>query len=349
MDILRACEDLANSIACFDPFECSEVIIPKEKTQQWQHLFGLTEEEAIKEISDWRADFGRTCMPLAAWQEISTEKRSLGFDKESYEYSLSPRCLSRRSEAHKKNSSHSSPPSSSRKGLAECTYLVKLGGSIPDAAALQQLAGLSAPPSIKTGEGDATELFGVIDGEAKVKLLSNLPDRSSMTIISISRARKDLSSNTAYPTLGLDTTLPQNKPSSSSSSSSSPPPPPRPSNEEYPVWYFFYGTLADEDRLGRLLGPDHPISLTSAWITGGRLGTWAGRYKALVDDFDGGRVHGYGFLVLDQQAEDALRYYETGAYEVVRCDIHLDKPDRRGSMVKGLTFRYIGGALETQL
>lgn len=341
MDILQACEDLANSIASFDPFECSEADIPKEQTQRWQDLFGLTEEEAIKELSDWRADFGRPSIPFLTWQEISREKKSLGFDKESYEYSLSARWLSRQAKVQKMNASSSS--SSSSKAQAEGTYLVKLEGIIPNAATLQQLAGLSTPPEVKTGQGDTTELFGVIDGQGRAQLLASLPKGSSTTIISISRARKDLSRDSAYPTLGLETTLPHNRPPF--------PPIPnlrrlQPANEEYPVWYFFYGTLADEERLNRLLGPDHPVSLTPGWTTGGRLGTWAGRYKALVDDFSGGQVQGYGFLVQDQQAEDALRYYETGVYEVVRCDIHLETPGGGFNRVKGLTFRYTGDKLE---
>jgi hypothetical protein len=339
MDILQACEDLANNIASFDPFECSDADIPKEQTQRWQDLFGFTEEEAIKELNCWRADFGRTSIPLSVWQEIIQEKKDLGFDKESYEYSLSPRWLSRRAKTRGVNASSSS--SSSFQARAESTYLVKLEGSIPDSSTLQQLAGLSTPPEVKTGQGDTTELFGVIDRQTKARLLSSLPKGSSTTIISISRARKDLSRDSAYPTLGLDTTLPQNRPSSSLPLQKT-----QPSNEEYPVWYFFYGTLADEERLGRLLGPDHPLSLTPAWIAGGRLGTWAGKYKALVDDFDGGRVDGHAFLVQDQQAEDALRYYETGVYEVVRCDVHLQTPDGGADTVKGLTFRYFGENLE---
>jgi hypothetical protein len=64
-----------------------------------------------------------------------------------------------------------------------------------------------------------------------------------------------------------------------------------------------------------------------------------------VDDFGGGRVYGYGFLVQDKEAEDALRYYETGAYEVVRCEIYLET-NGGVNMVKGLTFRFASGSLE---
>ncbi|CAG9981034.1 unnamed protein product [Clonostachys byssicola] len=336
MDTLQACEDLANNIGYFDPFECSDAEIPKDQIQRWQHLFGFTEEEAIKELGSWRADFGRTSIPLLAWQEISQEKKRLGYDKEAYEYSLSSRWLSRQARAQNPTSS-----SSSSKTQAWSIYLVKLEGSIPDAAALQQLAELPAPPEIKTDQGETTELFAVINGKDKEKLLANLPTGSSTTIISVSRACKYLSHDSAYPILGLDTTLPQNRLSSPIADHEKL----QPGNEDYPVWYFFYGTLADGDRLGRLLGPGHSASLIPAWVIGGRLGTWAGKYKALVDDFGGGRVHGHGFLVQNKEEEDALRYYETGAYEVVRCEIYLETRDGM-NMAKGLTFRFIGGSLE---
>jgi hypothetical protein len=64
-----------------------------------------------------------------------------------------------------------------------------------------------------------------------------------------------------------------------------------------------------------------------------------------VDDFGGGRVYGYGFLAQDKEAEDALRYYETGAYEVVRCEIYLET-NGGVNMVKGLNFRFASGSLE---
>jgi hypothetical protein len=150
MDILQACEDLANNIASFNPFECSDAEISKEQIQRWQHLFGSTEEEAIKELGNWRADFGRTSIPLLAWQEISQEKTRLGYDKEAYEYSLSSLWISRQSKAQNPTCSCSCPSS---KIQAESIYLVKLEGSIPDAAALQRLAELLTPPEIKTDQG----------------------------------------------------------------------------------------------------------------------------------------------------------------------------------------------------
>lgn len=65
---------------------------------------------------------------------------------------------------------------------------------------------------------------------------------------------------------------------------------------------------------------------------------------------NGKSVDGTAYLVKTRKEEDALRYYETDRYEVVRCGIEfLD--DGRGDggeqghgseWVHGLTFRFIG-------
>lgn len=337
MDLLEACENLVCNIASFDPFETPDTDIPKTHHERWQKLFNMTEGEAIKEIQEWRADFGRLTISQPAWQDISNQKAGEGFDKESYEYSLSTKWL-RRLQKQK-----CAPDSTAID--SHSTYLLKLEGCISDVASVQRLAELPTPPEAKQGQGDdSTELFCVIDGVSRHKLLQNLQREGQSfhpVMISLSKARKDLSPGTAYPTLGLDTTLPHNRPSLKNESF-------RPENTEYPVWYFVYGTLGDAEVMRRLLGPDRPISYAPARILGGRLGTWANKYKALVDshaDTDKS-VEGYGFLVQNKDEEDALRYYETSMYEVVRCEIQWLAPCRSSDSTKGLTFRYTGSSLE---
>ncbi|KAI8949820.1 hypothetical protein F4801DRAFT_551682 [Xylaria longipes] len=105
-------------------------------------------------------------------------------------------------------------------------------------------------------------------------------------------AAKDLSTTSAYPTLGVDATMPQCRPSLADDTS------PIPTQSQYPVWYFFYGTLANPVVLGRLLGVE-PL-YKDASIQGGILKMWGGKYKALVDS-PGGIVHGAAFLVQDQE------------------------------------------------
>ncbi|KAF3063504.1 poly polymerase [Daldinia childiae] len=110
-----------------------------------------------------------------------------------------------------------------------------------------------------------------------------------------------------------------------------------PAQNQYPVWYFFYGTLADPSVLKRLLNINIDPSYCPASVVGGVLKTWGGKYKALVDAPNNKAVQGQAFLVKDQEQEECLQLYETDKYDVVRCEIQL-----RGKKVKGLTFRFIG-------
>lgn len=110
------------------------------------------------------------------------------------------------------------------------------------------------------------------------------------------------------------------------------------SPESISVWYFFYGTLADPATLSRVLGYVHDSHCyKKASVRGGRLTTWGGKYKALVDEPTGGFVYGWAYLVKNAADEQALRVYDTANYEVVRCLIRFeDGPD-----IYGLTFRFV--------
>ena len=88
--------------------------------------------------------------------------------------------------------------------------------------------------------------------------------------------------------------------------------------------------------LSRVLGLSEDPILEPACLTGGIVKTWAGKYKALVNGPDTARVEGWAYQVKTEACEDALRFYETEKYEVVRCIIALN-----GEEVKGCTFRFI--------
>lgn len=102
------------------------------------------------------------------------------------------------------------------------------------------------------------------------------------------------------------------------------------------MWYFFYGTLQEPDRLAHHLDlPEtQPPVLIPAQISRGKTKNW-GLYKALINGAETGVVHGSAYLVTSEEGEDALRYYETAAYEVVRCSIIIES-----RTVQGLTFRF---------
>ena len=151
------------------------------------------------------------------------------------------------------------------------------------------------------------------------------------TFIRLTRARKELSEISIYPTLGLDPTLPQHKLPNIADSCE-----PRPGQNEYPVWYFFYGTLANSETLTNFLRLSSPAILRAAKIKGGILRGWgAGKYRALVDGPIEAAIKGSAYHVTSFDHEESLCFYETERYEVVRCSIEMEG----GEIVKGLTFR----------
>ena len=95
---------------------------------------------------------------------------------------------------------------------------------------------------------------------------------------------------------------------------------------------------ADLERLGRLFGiPLCELSpFQPATLLDGRVRTWAGKYKAVVDD-PGGRVDGWSYVIASSSQEHALREYEGDSYEVVAARLVVD-----GKETRGRTFRFAG-------
>ena len=85
--------------------------------------------------------------------------------------------------------------------------------------------------------------------------------------------------------------------------------------------------------------------LHDATVRGGVLKMWGGKYKALVDGPEGGGgvVEGKAYAVRSGEEEEALRVYEMGAYEVVRCGIGLWGGEE---WVRGCMFRFRGSGGE---
>ena len=207
-------------------------------------------------------------------------------------------------------------------------------GPLNSASKVQQAAGLRELPTVATGTGESGQAsFCQIDGEAKAQLLAWVAKHRSdfkPTIVRLAKAKKDLCRHSITPTLSLDATMPQNRLEAEAS--------PRPTQNEYPIWYFFYGTLGDPQILKHHLNLADIPTLLPAHIEGCQARTWSGRYKALVEEGpQSARVSGSAFLVQNSAEEDALRFYETDKYEVVRCSIVTEK-----GMLKGLTFRFNG-------
>ncbi|KAF1993391.1 hypothetical protein P154DRAFT_568048 [Amniculicola lignicola CBS 123094] len=183
-----------------------------------------------------------------------------------------------------------------RRRRVQVTYLLRLEHPLLTPQDVANILGLPHVPQLETGSGE--------DGEARFCRLSqssiNALDswtakhypRKKFTKIRLGLAHKD---PLELPILGRDPTLPHHRPSVPIS-------PVRKRiypEYEYPVYYFFYGTLASPSRLSRLF--DIPSSrlprLEAASLLDGQIRTWAGKYRALVDS-PGGKVEGYVYPVM---------------------------------------------------
>jgi hypothetical protein len=86
MELLLACEDLIPQ--CMDQPEDD---IADADVDRWRSLFHYEAAEAVQQIRDWRANFGRQTIPLDTWHLIKHNLEPTGYDKEAYEYAVATR------------------------------------------------------------------------------------------------------------------------------------------------------------------------------------------------------------------------------------------------------------------
>lgn len=301
----------------------------EQTVQQWCKLFAYTSSEAEEAIIAQRAELGRQQISQELWHDIAAEKVAQGYDKEAYEHELWRQGRSRGSYAI------SNPVMASPK-LDGTWGLVLQPGPLSSVEAVKTALETSKALPVTGGTNEDGESAGMVllTGYEKQSLSRWLQGRGGSfrpiwTKINI--AAKVFDESSRHATLGRDATMPQFRFGA---------PPDRESimqQDQYTVWYFFYGTLMEPDILGHQIGVAlDAIKLQKAVVFGGRLTTW-GAYRALIDGEAGDSVKGAALLIQSQAWEDALRAYETSAYEVVRCKIHLDS----GVAVHGRTFRFV--------
>ena len=226
---------------------------------------------------------------------------------------------------------------------ARTIYLLKLDdtGPLSTPVKVQAAADLPRIPESYVGSSDDDEnsVFVKVNGSAKVAIETWMLSQThnfTPLFVPFGWAYKEVSSSSLYPTLGIDTTLPQFRPQDSHLLDHAPCF--GQAQNQFPVWYFFYGTLADPSKLCSLLALREKPILYKASVNGGELKTWgSGRYNALIDGSD--CINGWAYQVASGEQEDTLRRYETAAYEVVRCEIEMEGSNL---MVQGCTFRFVG-------
>ncbi|KAL1603709.1 hypothetical protein SLS60_005299 [Paraconiothyrium brasiliense] len=306
MDILKVLEDMAQTGATADTYA---------DIARWMQLFGYTAEQAEQAIRTHFQGLSHIAISDYHWDLVRETMEAQGHDQASYTHYITHFAFGASTQQRLYSTN-----SIARKKMAE-EYLIGLVGGLT-AIAIQTIAGLSQPLKIvRNDTGDKNS--AVVDTATVVALERALPP--GLVFVPLPRsAIKDLSDVSIAPTLGVDATLPQYRIGNA----------PSPRQNEYPVSYFFYGTLADPDRLSKLLDLECEPSLSAATISRARKKSW-GPYYALVDGMEQDIVQGWLYKVSNKEHEDELRRYESSNYEVVRCEI-----EARGELIRGLTFRF---------
>ena len=321
MDLLGELEAMANTAIL-------DIEVAATDIQLWQKLFGYTTAEAQREIEAYRGDFSKRSVSEEHWELVRQAKESLGYDIEAYSYSLG---IKRSSTPKNKNVA----------GNVNAMYIVKLEGPISSPEQVQEVAGLSHLPVKSTGQGETGDAcFCTTTSSARSQLLQWLDTHHptyTPTIVKLSRSRKELSPLSLAPFLGMETTLPHQRANTNDFE-------PSPRQDEYPVWYFFYGRLLEPELLKRQLGLTKEPVYRPAQIQGAKMRSWQAKYKAVIDGSEDDFVGGDAFLVENAEWEDSLRFFETDMYEVVRCGIQM--MDGEGEEVFGLVFRFCGANSE---
>lgn len=212
---------------------------------------------------------------------------------------------------------------------ARTIHALKLDGPISTPQKVQIAANLPNIPVVYRGSGEEGDaVFCEVDGRTKMAIENWFSKQKQISFrplfVPDGRAYKELSSYSIYPTLGKDATLPQYRPQDPHLLDT--PASFGRTQDQFPAWYFFYGTLAGVPKLRSVLslpGGEVPI-LHEESVKGGTMATWGkGKYNALVDGQLTDCVKGLAYRVMSEEHEDSLRKYETSAYEVVRCLIEM--------------------------
>ncbi|KAJ3456644.1 hypothetical protein MRS44_016667 [Fusarium solani] len=241
MDVLHELEEMANAVSLADSNK-----IDNNTVYRWQSLFGYSESEARDKIKEYRLSSHDFIVSDSHWDMIRDQKQQEGFDRESYEYSCTV--------AARKPCHPSTLTQKQKQRFQTSTFLAANMSSIQETMMASDSSGQSS--SFCKVNGLEKLAIETILSKSKIYLAS------CPTFIRISVARKELSANSIYPTLGVDSTMPQHRLGNQNDS-------PQPTQHEYPVWYFFYGTLTQSDVLSDLVGTD-PV-YHDAKIRGGVL------------------------------------------------------------------------------
>ena len=323
MDYLEELDRMADLVS---GQTCDSEDVPIEtKIELWQKLFLYSREEAMAKISERNNNLSRQGLSEDLWNDVKDEWIEKGYDKDAYEH-----MLERKLQASRNIKEPVITPTASNSSHGG--YLLRLEGEASTTKQIQALLGSTRDIQLQRDEEDPSIQFCRVSLAERQIIESKLSSVATFISLGAPPSNKDLDPFSKYPTLGIDTTLPQHRPDSDSQYF-------EPKQDQYPLWYFFYGNLAKADILSPRLGIDgEDIKYVPAIVHNARMSTWKGKYRALLDGKLEEFIIGSAFLVTSKEVEDWLRAYETIVYEVVRCQIEFED----GSSVPGCVFRFCG-------
>jgi hypothetical protein len=304
--------------------------------QRWQKLFRYTRYEASRALI-WQFT-NRLWVTLSdhKWELVRTLPEAAYHDQESYSHLLVRRRLR---EKAKQRIKHDKKKDAKKYENLRC--VVGLSPILPTLKVVASYAKLRTTPKFlpKPFPGSliaahaTTPRSVVLRASAMQIVFADRWPWIQATFRVVTLAEKDLSTVSIAPTLGRNATLPHLRLGSASTI-------PRPAQNEYPVWYFFYGLLGNSNTLAHLLEIPAP-GLRVARVTGG-ITVSSRNQRAMFDGSEDDKVEGWAYQVMTREDEDILRIFARMCNEVVRCRIRFRGEGKAwdGGEVDGLTFRH---------
>ncbi|KAL3427487.1 hypothetical protein PVAG01_00996 [Phlyctema vagabunda] len=345
---------------------------PNQKTiRRWQSLFRYTHEQAVKLIRAGRRGEDRLPVGTLHWLACRLMAEPAGYDQEAFQHMLNNmqgkflELLARREEDEELERRRSP-------AVVKADYYLMATGPFTDCKLVILVAKLghfhSTMYSIRNRTTGVEEQFYRMTGLHKYRLnlwltharryhYEYMHFRPAFSLVEM--AHKDLVPGSSHPTMGSMINPPADDPglmadlalvaqNQQTTGDGVPPQHHRmrlyitlPTQDQYPVWYFFYDSLRRPEALAQALGhgPGDLPHLSPAYLMRVERRMFDGGRRMAVADSDQSdkRLDGAAYLVRTRKEEDRLRMWFGSMYEVVRCQIR-----REGSCVKGCTIRYIG-------
>ena len=207
-----------------------------QQISRFRNLFNYSESQALDALIGLRSDMNHQELTDEQWATVQTEKEAAGHDRESYE--------------HQRQLWFAKPTestfSSARSGGADC-FLFKLREPFPSIDVLRREVGVMAELKVGYDEDGSPADFACVNRNTKHAIeewIQQHPTLQTPNFIPIRQAAKDLSATSCYPSLGIDSTLPQHRAKDDEETFA-------PAQTEYNVWYFFYGKVSTLSCLAR--------------------------------------------------------------------------------------------------